>query len=55
VSNLDIPTDGSADLYYRRHRRDYIINTVDMLIMHMVMMHISHNASNFQDPAMVPN
>jgi len=30
-------------------------DTVDMLIMHMLIVHKSHNASTFQDPAVVPN
>jgi hypothetical protein len=32
-----------------------ILNTVHMLIMHIVIMHKSHNASTFEDPDVVPN
>jgi hypothetical protein len=30
-------------------------STVHMLIMHIVIMHKSHNASTFEDPDVVPN
>jgi hypothetical protein len=42
-------------LILKPQTRQPLVTTVDMLIMHIVTMHKSHNASAFQNPDVVPN
>jgi hypothetical protein len=50
--NRDSLTESSHNMSLNAYNLE---STVHMLIMHIVIMHKSHNASTFEDPDVVPN